>query len=257
MDELNISKELVEKIDEYFLNLKGDSYLIKSNYVKYYLKHGEKGLSFKIITETITQLLISIEPETITAKEYRGSFGSLDRVFMFIDTDIAKEISFSDSLAIKFLLIDTNCLCDEDENVKKAILSKVDITYLEEYAHKIKDETVRLNVSDFLLKSHLTQNPLMIIKEFLPNFFSHHKFYSTIQTVCEDEWCDELASLFLSCFLNHTWTTINALPLGDYIDFYADILTKTQLTKFEQKRDKPINRLVDRVYNIWLEHNGL
>ena len=42
-----------------------------------------------------------------------------------------------------------------------------------------------------------------------------------------------------------------------YTDFYAQILTKTQLTRFEQQRVKPINPLVSRVYNIWLEHNEL
>jgi hypothetical protein len=42
-----------------------------------------------------------------------------------------------------------------------------------------------------------------------------------------------------------------------YTDFYAQILTKDQLIKFEEQRDKPINSLVGRLYKIWLEHNGL
>ena len=42
-----------------------------------------------------------------------------------------------------------------------------------------------------------------------------------------------------------------------YIDFYAQILTQEQLTKVEQQRDKPINPLINRIYKIWLEHNGM
>ena len=42
-----------------------------------------------------------------------------------------------------------------------------------------------------------------------------------------------------------------------YTDFYAQLLTKMQLTRFEQQRDKPIHPLVSRVYKIWLEHNEL
>jgi hypothetical protein len=82
-------------------------------------------------------------------------------------------------------------------------------------------------------------------------------YYDTIKKVCEDNWNDELADIFLSSFLNHQWTPIDVQMFENYIDFYAQILTEEQLIIFEERRDKPINPLISRVYKIWLEYNGV
>ena len=108
-----------------------------------------------------------------------------------------------------------------------------------------------------MLKNHFVSNPIEKINEYLSVFLSHHVFYDTIKIVCEDNWNDELASIFLSSFLNHSWEPVSSQMFEEYIYFYAKILTHKQLIEFEQQRDKPINFLVDRIYKIWLEYNGV
>lgn len=254
LEELTISQELSEEIDNYFSDLSEESYGLKLNYANYYLKFGTKEISNKIIQETVDKLLTDLTPETITCHQYTSNFGSTDRAFNYIET--ANDITLHNSLALKFLLIDTNH-CKENDRIKKIILSRLDITHIDEYADKIIDYSVKVYVSDYLLKNHFTHNVMEIMKQYLPDFLAHHMFYSTIKTVSENVWTDEFSSLFLSCFLKHEWTQIDAQMFEDYIDFYAQILTKDQLVKFEQKRDKPINSLVSRCYRIWLEYNGL
>lgn len=254
LDELKLSNELSEAINDYFCGLREGSYGLKLHYAKYYLKHGQKQTSYKIIFEAVEKLLVEIAPESLTHDQYTLSFGSTDRVFNFIET--AKDITLHNSLALKFLLIDTNH-CEEHDIIKRMILSRIDVTSIENYANKVKDASVKVYVAEYLLKNHFTHNVIEVMKQYLPKFLSHHMFYSTIKTVSEEVWNDEFASLFLSCFQNHKWTQVDSQMFEDYIDFYAQILTKEQLVKFEQKRDKPINSLVNRCYNIWLEHNGL
>ena len=110
---------------------------------------------------------------------------------------------------------------------------------------------------EYLLKNHFALNPVKIITEYLPTFLSHRIFYDTIKIACEDNWSDDLSNIFLSSFINYRWDQISAQMFEKYTDFYAQILTKTQLTRFEQQRVKPINPLVNRIYKIWLEYNGL
>lgn len=253
-DELDISDELSKKIDDYFSHVKEESYGIKLNYAKYYLKFDQNEIAHKILSECIEKLLLELSPETITYEEYKFSFGSTDRVFNFFA--IGKDIKFDDFIDLKLLLIDTKHTKNYDE-IKTTVLSKIDITKMENYAYRIKDDEVKKYVFDYLLKTHLILNPIEIITHYLPIFLSHHMFYDTIQIVCEDNWNDELSSIFLSSFLNHQWDPISAQMFEKYIDFYAQILTEEQLQKFEQQRDKPISSLVSRIYKIWLEHNGL
>ncbi len=254
LDELKVSSELSEAINDYFCGLREGSYGLKLNYAKYYLKHGQKQTSYKIILEAVEKLLVEIAPESITHDQYTLSFGSTDRVFNYIE--IAKDITLHNSLALKFLLIDTNH-CEEHDRIKRMILSRIDVISIENYANKVKDTSVKVYVADYLLKNHFTHNVMEIMKQYLPKFLSHHMFYSTIKVVSEEAWNDEFARLFLSCFQNHKWTQLDSQMFEDYIDFFAQILTKTQLIEFEKKREKPIVLLVDRAYKIWLEHNGL
>lgn len=253
-DELNISDELSKKIDDYFSHVKEESYGIKFNYAKYYLKQGEKEIAHKILSESTEKLLLELSPETITDEQYSYSNFLTNRVFDFFDLD--ENIIFDDSISIKLLLIDTKHT-PKDDKIKTKVISKINPVKIEDYANKITDNEVKKYVSDYLLKNHFTLNPVKIITEYLPTFFSHHMFYDTIQIVCKDNWSDDLSDIFLSSFLNHQWESISAQMFEKYIDFYAQILTEEQLLNFEQQRDKPISPLVSRIYKIWLEHNGL
>ena len=167
-----------------------------------------------------------------------------------------KDIKLDESIALKLLLINTNITPKEDK-IKKVILSKIDVAKIENYVNKIKDIYVKIYVSDYLLKNGFSLNPVEVLKQYLPIFLSHHMYYDTIKKVCEDNWNDELADIFLSSFLNHQWTPIDVQMFENYINFYAQILTEEQLIIFEERRDKPINLLISRVYKIWLEYNGV
>lgn len=253
LDNLNISDELLKKVDDYFCCVEEESYGLKINYAKYYLKQGKKENAHKIIAKDIEKLLIDLSTETITYDQYNFSF-IMNTVFDYFDID--KNIKIDEFITLKLLLIDTNNTPKEDK-IKKEILSKVGISKVEEYANKIENIDVKIYVSDYLLKNNFTLNPMKIIKEYFPIFLSHHMYYPTIQKVCEENWNDELSDIFLSSFFNDKWTEINVQMFEDYINFYAQILTKEQLVRFKEQRDKPINPLVSRVYQIWLEYNGL
>lgn len=253
-EELNIDDELSRKIDDYFSYVEEESYGIKLNYAKYYLKLDNNGAVTQIISETVEKLLANLSPEKITHDQYSYSNFLTTRVFDFFNLD--ENITFDDSTALKLLLIDTNPT-PENDKIKKVVLDKIEITKIEDYANRIKDHEVKKYVSDYLLKNHYTLNPVKLITEYLPTFLSHHMFYDTIQIVCKDNWSDDLSYMFLSSFVNHRWDEISVQMFEKYTDFYSLILTKPQLTRFEQQRDKPINPLVIRIYKIWMENNGL
>ncbi|WP_321315445.1 restriction endonuclease [Halarcobacter sp.] len=253
-EKLNISDDLANKIDNYFSHVEEESYGIKLNYAKYYLKLDKNETAIQIVSETVEKLLINLSPETITHDQYSYSNYLTTRVFDFFNLD--ENITFDDSTALKLLLIDTKHTLESDE-IKTKVLSKIDLSKIEDFANKIKDEEVKIYVSDYLLKNNFTVDPIGLIKQYLPFFISHHMFYPTIQIVCEQNWNDELSNIFLSSFLNYNWDQISAQMFEKYTDFYAQILTREQLIKFEQQRDKLINPLVGRIYKIWLEHNGL
>lgn len=253
-EELNIDDELSRKIDDYFSYVEEESYGIKLNYAKYYLKLDNNGAVTQIISETVEKLLANLSPEKITHDQYSYSNFLTTRVFDFFNLD--ENITFDDSTALKLLLIDTNHT-PENDKIKKVVLDKIEITKIEDYANRIKDHEVKKYVSDYLLKNHYTLNPVKLITEYLPTFLSHHMFYDTIQIVCKDNWSDDLSYMFLSSFVNHRWDEISVQMFEKYTDFYSLILTKPQLTRFEQQRDKPINPLVIRIYKIWMENNGL
>ncbi len=137
------------------------------------------------------------------------------------------------------------------------VLTKGDVIDIEDYANRIHNIDVKNFVFNYLLKNDFAQNPVKLIKEYLPVFLSHHMYYPTIRKVCKDNWNDELSYIFLSSFFNYQWTNIDIQMFEEYIDFYAQILTKEQLVKFEEQRDKFINPLIRRIYNIWLESNEL
>lgn len=253
-EELNIDDELSRKIDDYFSYVEEESYGIKLNYAKYYLKLDNNGAVTQIISETVEKLLANLSPEKITHDQYSYSNFLTTRVFDFFNLD--ENITFDDSTVLKLLLIDTNPT-PENDKIKKVVLDKIEITKIEDYANRIKDHEVKKYVSDYLLKNHYTLNPVKLITEYLPTFLSHHMFYDTIQIVCKDNWSDDLSYMFLSSFVNHRWDEISVQMFEKYTDFYSLILTKPQLTRFEQQRDKPINPLVIRIYKIWMENNGL
>lgn len=252
-DELNIGDELSKKIDDYFSNAEEESYGIKLNYAKYYLRFDQNEIAHKILSESIEKLLLELSPETITYKKYNFSFGSTSRVFDFFDLD--ENITFDDSVSIKLLLIDTKHT-PKDDKIKTKVISKINPVKIEDYVNTIKADSVKVYVFDYLLKNRFLPNEIGVMTQYLPIFLGNHMFYDTVQIVCEDNWSDELSNIFLSSFLNHQWEPISAQIFEKYTDFYAKILTKAQLTKFEQQRDKPINPLVSRIYKIWLEHNN-
>lgn len=254
LDELNITDELSRKINDYFTHVNEESFGLKFNYIKYYLKIGENETACKIISETLDKLLINLSPETITKDQYNYSNFLTTRVFDFFNLD--ENMTFNESTILKLLLIDTNHT-PQNDLIKKIVLDKIKITSIENYVNRIKDNEVKIYVSDYLLKNHFTLNPIEMITKYLPIFLSHHMFYDTIQIVCEDNWNDELSNIFLTSFLNYKWEPISAQMFEKYTNFYAQLLTQEQLINFEQKRDKPINPLISRVYKIWLEHNEL
>jgi hypothetical protein len=252
-DEINISNELSKKIDNYFPYVEEKSYSLKMNYAKYYLKRGKKEIAHKIICDDIEKLLIDISPKTINYDQYSFSFNTH---IIFDYYDIVKNIKLDESVTLKLLLINTNHTPKEDQ-IKKEVLSKIDINKIENYANRIENIDVKIYVSDYLLKNNFTLNPLKLFKQYLSIFLSHYMYYDTIQKVCMDNWNDKLANIFLSNFYIHKWTPIDVQMFNKYISFYAEILTKTQLEKFEKQWNKPISPLVERIHKIWLEHNGI
>lgn len=253
-DELNISDELSKKIDDYFTHIKEESYGTILNYAKYYLKQDKNETANKIIHENIEKLLLELSPETITDEQYSYSNFLTTRVFDFFDLD--ESIIFDDSISLKLLLIDTK-YTPKDDKIKTKVLAKIDLAKIEDYSNRIKDDSVKIYVFDYLLKNHFTFYPVEIFTNYLPVFLDHPMFYDTIKIVCEDNWSDELSFIFLSGFLNYEWDPISVQMFEKYTDFYAQILSKEQLLEFEQKRDKPIDPSVSRIYKIWLEHHGL
>lgn len=135
--------------------------------------------------------------------------------------------------------------------------SKINLSKIENYVNTIKDDSVKIYIFDYLLKNRFLLNDVDVFTQYLPIFLGHHMFYDTIQFVCENNWSDEVANIFLSNFLNYKWGPIDVQMFEKYTDFYARILTQKQLTNFEQQRDKPIQQLIDRIYKIWLEHNDV
>lgn len=254
LEKLDISNELSKKIDDYFSCVKEESYGLKLNYAKYYLKLGKKEIAHKIIIKNLEKLLIDISPESITYEQYNFSLVTSGIIFSYFE--IIEDVLSLEALALKLLLINTNHT-PIDDKIKITILSQFSLNKIENYVSKIKNIYVNIYVSDYLLKNDFAQNPMKLIKKYLPIFLSHHMYYPTIQKVCKDNWNNELSDIFLSSFLNYEWTPIDAQMFEKYIDFYAQILTRKQLEKFEEQRDKPINPLVSRIFNIWLEYNGL
>ena len=254
LNELNINDELSKKIDDYFTHVDEESFGLKLNYIKYYLKITENEIAYEIVFETVKKILIDLSPETINYEKYKLSFSSTDRVFDFFNID--ENIIFDDSIALKLLLINTIYIPEYDK-IKTKVLSKISPIKIENYVNTIKDDYVKIYIFDYLLKNRFLLNTVDVFTQYLPIFLGHHMFYDTIQFVCEDNWSDELAFIFLSNFLNYKWEQISAQMFEKYTDFYAQILTQEQLTRFEQQRDKSIHPLVNRIYKIWLEYNGL
>lgn len=254
LNELNINDELSKKIDDYFTYVDEESFGLKFNYIKYYLKIGNNKIAYKIASETIKKMFISLSPETITLKQYK--YSNLVNISIFDLFNLDENLIFDDSVSLKLLLIDTNFI-PENDKIKTKVLSKINLIKIENYVNTIKDESVKIYIFDYLLKNCFLLNAVDVFTQYLPIFLGDHIFYDTIQFVCKDYWSDEVANIFLSSFLNHQWEAISAQMFERYIDFYAQILTQEQLTKVEQQRDKPINPLINRIYKIWLEHNGM
>ena len=254
LNELNISDELSKKIDDYFTHVNEESFGLKLNYIKYYLKIDKNEIAYKIVFETVDKLLRGLSPETITDEQY--SYSNFLTIILFDFFNLDENIIFDDSISLKLLLIDTNHTPDNDK-IKTKVLSKINLSKIENYVNTIKDDSVKIYIFDYLLKNRFLLNDVDVFTQYLPIFLGHHMFYDTIQFVCENNWSDEVANIFLSNFLNYKWGPIDVQMFEKYTDFYARILTQKQLTNFEQQRDKPIQQLIDRIYKIWLEHNDV
>lgn len=254
MDELSISKELTNKIDEYFKSVKDDNYGLKLNYAKYYLSRNNKKEGYRIIFETLDTRLAHLTPERVDHNQYYISHDFDYINFRYLD--VVKDLELDDSLSLKVLLTDTSCTPQNDK-VKQFILTKTDAHKIEAYTSRIIDESVRVGVYADLLDNNIIEkkNIIDLIEKYLPAFLSHHRFFAVIKKVSEAEWNDKFASIFLSCFLKHNWTDVGASMFEKDIEFYAKKLTKEQLIKFEKERELSIDPLVDRIYKIWLEYN--
>lgn len=248
VDNLNISEQLSNKVDSFFVTIGDNLDGIKLSYFKYYKKYGSKDRAKKIFDGFLTKKLSHLEPETISHEVYiSGSIHnfSLVELLDFEESD--------DSILLKLLLINTDSTPDLDK-AKTIVLRKIDKSKIENFRERIKDTSVLIYVTNELLKKGLLERPVEALETFFPQFLSHHMFHKTILKVCDENWNDDLARIFLSCFVDIEWDVINAQMFEKHTAFFADKLTKEQMTEFENHRTQPINVNVQRIYQIWLEH---
>lgn len=256
IDASKVDSEFSKAIDYYYFEIEEECYGTKSYFSKYYLKQGKKSRAYKIISESIARILSETNPGTVTRDEYI-SCGDLWKINAFLDISIANDLSFPLSISLKFILLDTSTSHNDAKKIKAIILSKINADDIENYLQSITNEIVRFYASAYLLENNLLSNQTKWVKVYLSELLANHMYHSVIEKVFDRIWNDELASFFLRSFLEHKWDRVSAQMIDRLTDFFADKLTKEQLQKFENDRKKPINKLIERIYSIWLEYNDL
>lgn len=257
LHEVNIDSDLSDEIDDYFNSLGGKYEGIYHYYVRYYYKHKSKSLAIELIKQKIDEKLCHLTPESIDRKKFSFSFFEYNAIFDYFHDNIDDEIRLEEDEALKFLLIDTEHLSEKERVVKFKILSQVDRLAISNYVKRINDLEVKYYVINYLLFNDLASEPMSLMEEYLPIFLSHYFFYPTLERVCIREWDNNLAQLFLRCFVNHKWHAVNVQMFERYINLFSSLLTREQLESFERERNKPVEPLVQRIYQIWLESKGL
>ncbi|MBS7829180.1 restriction endonuclease [Wohlfahrtiimonas chitiniclastica] len=255
LDIVNINDTLSNVIDEYFVSLSEGNDGTFMHYAQYYYKHKSKEKGLELIYQKTKDKLLALSEETITYNQYmlEDTF-KYSFIFSILSYEgIIDEVDFCLEDSLKFLLISTEHTKSELRDIKFKILSKIDKKILDVYVQKVKDKDVRIYLVNYLLFNDLSENPIIFFKEYLPSFLSHHMFYPTIKVVCVKYWSDELAEIFLTNFIKFEWQDINVQMFGDYISIFLELLTPQQLLKSEEKRTKPLNPLIKRIYDIWLE----
>lgn len=251
IDKLILSEELSNNIESFFVDLGDGLDGIKLSYFKYYKKYNNSRRVKELLDELLEKSLLDLEPEDISYSQYRASGFSN---FILIELLNSEEIEYiDDSVLLKLLLICTDSIPDLDR-AKNNVLKRVSKVKINEFVERIKDRTVLCLVTNGLLKNDLSVLPLEVFKVFLPQFLSHHMFYPTIEKVCDENWSDDLASVFLACFADREWGNVDAQMFEKYITFFLGKLTEKQMRDFESQRTKPIHYNVRRIYQIWLEH---
>jgi hypothetical protein len=254
VDNLIISEQLSNKVDSFFDTIGEGLNGIKHNYFKYYKKYENRDRAKKIFDDLLAKQLSHLEPETITHQDYiSGGLLNFSLVELF-ESEEGEMID--DSVSLKLLLISTDCLSEFDK-VKSDVLRRIDKSKIENFRERIKDTSVLLYVTSELLKKGLLERPVESLKTFFPQFLSHHIFHKTILKVCDENWNDDLARIFLSCFVDIEWDVTNAQMFDKYTSFFVGKLTKEQMAEFESQRTQPINDNVQRIYQIWVEHTLL
>lgn len=259
LDIVNINDTLSNVIDEYFALLPEGNDGTFMHYVKYYYKHKSKEKGLELSYQKIKEKLSFLSNETITYDYYiMQSQFDYSWIFSILSFErIIDEIDFCIEDSLKFLLISTEHTKGESIDIKFKILSKIDKKILDLYVRGVKDSQVKRYLVNYLLFNDLSENPILFFKEYLPSFLSHHMFYPTIKVVSVKYWSDELAELFLTNFIKFEWQDVNVQMFEDYIFIFLELLTPQQLLKSEEKRTKPLNPLIKRIYDIWLEDKAI
>lgn len=259
IDILNISDDLSRIIDNHFEKIDENSIGTFLYYTKYYYKHYSKDKALDLIANMIKKITRNLSPETITESEYRANIIGNLSVFNLLAIDSFNEITLCDDELLKLLLIGTEfCSSNGAEQQKKIILlNRIERKVIDEYANRITDPSVKIYVANYLLLNNLSNDPLSLLKNNLLKLLSHHMFYPTIKVACLNNWNNDLAYFFLTCFIEHDWNNINVQMFEEYINIFSSLISKEQLNNFEQVRTKSIPPLVGRIYQIWLEHHNI
>jgi hypothetical protein len=249
----SVSQNLIDKIDEHLDIEVGDSeHGLLSSYVKYYINIDRRDRAIEIAQKSISRLLRDKSPKTIDRDEYISSLSAFN-IFNFLDDRIIKDIALSESIALNFLLINTDSSPQFNE-AKRIVLSNIKFENIESFTESIVSQEVKIYIYKFLLFNCLVPNPLLLMKRLLPIFIGNHFFYPTIESVCTNNWDDDLAEIFLNSFCYKEWGGYISL-FHKYINFFSNRLTKTQLYNFETTRRREVNIQAKRIYSIWLETN--
>ncbi|MDG0804316.1 restriction endonuclease [Pectobacterium brasiliense] len=257
LDVLDIDDSLSKEIDAYFESLNGKYAGIFYYYIQYYYKHKSKDFSLGLMKKEITERLSLLSPDNVSRMNYLLTIVDYSTVFELLSHGIVNEINIEEDDALKFLLISTDFLGDKERKIKLKILSDVNKEKIDFYCSRIKDSDVKSYVVSYLLFNELSGNPRFLIEEYLLRFMSHHFFHPTVEYVCVKYWDDNLARFFLTCFVELDWEWVNAQQFEKYTILFSNLLSREQLESFEKIRVTPVNILVERIYQIWLESKKL
>jgi hypothetical protein len=250
LDSITISKELKNKIDEYFLNLDVGLKGIHHKYIDYYFKHGSNDLAKKLLIEEINSAFNVLSPNTITRDQYISYDISNISLFTTLSKHISK-IDFPTEMSLKFLLVNSEFSMNI-RPFKYYVLKGVDKDIIDNYVEQIGDHSVKVSAVSYLLTNDLSNIPLTKLEKYLPYFLSHHMYYPTLEAIYNKYWDDDLARSFLMNFVNHNWNDVSAQMFDKYINFFLNLFTKEQLEEFESQRISGVDTHIERVYRVWL-----